>query len=154
MSRPSATSTPRPPLPAPSPRSAFNEILIPRKHTTHAKRDPFFSITYALFSIPNLSHPSSFVSTAHPLLRTPGGSISISKKIFWLSSSACLTPMDAISSKNTPSNPFRIYFFRKHGGVPLHNFHQKNLAQTQELRGGLLCDRRLRGGGLRDGGFA
>jgi hypothetical protein len=118
MSRPSATSSPRPPLPAFPSHSTPNEIPIPRQRTIHAKCDPFVSITYALFSIPNFSHPLSFVTTAHSLPKTPGSSIS--KKIFWPLRLPCLIPIDAISSKNTLSNPFRIYFFRKYGrgGLP------------------------------------
>jgi hypothetical protein len=125
MSHTSATSTPRLPLPAPPYHPAFREFPIPHKHTIDAKRDPFFSIPYPLFSIPNFSHPLSFVTTAHFLPKTPASSIGMSKEVFWLLGLACLTPIDATSSKITPSNPFRIYFFHKTGrGVGSAQFLQ------------------------------
>jgi hypothetical protein len=94
----------------------------------HNFRHPLFSITSALFFIHNFRYPYYFLSTAHSLPKTPGGSIGSSIQKFpnqSLSNHSLarfisrlftpLTPMKSHSFPDVPSNPFRITLIHKTG---------------------------------------
>jgi hypothetical protein len=96
-----------------------------RSSAKSRKHAPFFSTTYTLFSIHNVSQPFSFVTTAHSLQKTPGGAVSSTHK-FSDTHSARVTPTESISFALFLCNPFRILLFRNRGvGVGYRFFWER-----------------------------
>src|SRR5277367_4005417 len=133
MSRSPGISTPRlstPPVP--SHHSVAGQVphyfVAPLAHpcVSTQKRDALFSTACGLFLIRNFVYPSCFVSAAHSLPKTPGGTHGRScqkplgnRPLNQSLGLRCdrLTSTHAISYNIPPSNPFRIYLFRRWGGV-------------------------------------
>jgi hypothetical protein len=111
------------PLPAQSERRS--SVVACAQALNHEKHAPFFSTTYTLFSIHNVSQPFSFVTTAHSLQKTPGGAVSSTHK-FSDTHSARVTPTESISFALFLCNPFRILLFRNRGvGVGYRFFWER-----------------------------
>ena len=85
----------------------------------HTKRDPVFSITYALFAIHNFAYPLSFVNTAHSLAETPGvGYLSVPPI-----PNSPATPINSICYAEISLNNRRIHKLQEQpGGVRCPNF--------------------------------
>jgi hypothetical protein len=77
------------------------------------KRDPLFSTACALFLIRNFVYPSCFVSVAHSLPKTPGGSIGISNQFLGFSRSILLTPTESVSFRRITVTSIESYSFAR-----------------------------------------
>jgi hypothetical protein len=73
LSEPSANlRSPRLKLPSSGLLPHYFLTSLPRSFIPMAKRDPLFSIVYALFAIHNVAHPLYFLITANSLAKRPG----------------------------------------------------------------------------------
>src|SRR5277367_2171141 len=100
----------------------------PRACLPTQERDPFFSITYTLFSIHYFPDLFCFVAIAHSLRKTPGGGAQVTSQI----PNPSITPRESISSPKTAAKPSRIYLFRNesmHHDVSLGRQRRNNSAK-------------------------
>src|SRR5271154_2988995 len=85
-------------------------------HPHWPKPSPFFSMTYTRFADRSLAYPSCFESSTNLWRETPGWRPNVHQTCF-----ACVTPIESISFKMLPFNPFRILLFHEWGGgTPTH----------------------------------